>query len=42
VVDAQVIDAGLGHLEGLAGEALDADAGHVEAEHLAGDRLDRG
>jgi hypothetical protein len=29
VVDAQVIDAGLGHLQGLAGEAVDADAGQL-------------
>jgi hypothetical protein len=42
VVDALVIDAGLGHLEGLAGEAWDADSWHVEADHLLGDRLDRG
>jgi hypothetical protein len=42
VVDAQVIDTGLGHLQRLAGKALDADPGHGEAEHLLGDRLDRG
>ena len=42
VVDAQVIDAGLGHLQGLAGEACDADPWHVEADDLSGDRLDRG
>ena len=41
MVDAQVIDAGPGHLQGLAGEALDADPGHVEADDLPGDRLDR-
>src|SRR5918994_558944 len=42
VVDAQVIDASLSQLQGLAGKAVDADAGHVEANHLLGDRLDRG
>jgi hypothetical protein len=42
VVDAQVRDAGLGHLPGLAGEARDGDPGHGEAEHLSADRLDRG
>jgi hypothetical protein len=33
-VDPQVIDAGLGHLQRLAGKALDADSGHVEADDL--------
>jgi hypothetical protein len=42
MVDAQVIDAGLGHLQGLAGKALDAHPGHGEAEHLLSDRLNRG
>src|SRR4029450_2504097 len=40
VVDPQVIDAGPSHLQGLAGKALDAHPGHVEAEHLLGDGLD--
>src|ERR671913_1485634 len=34
VVDAQVIDASLSQLQRLVGEAVDADAGHVEANHL--------
>ena len=41
-MDAQVVDAGLRDVGGLAQEVRDAGAGHLEGEHLVHDRADGG